>query len=250
MVAVKFILLLTLIQIIFISATNAAGCSDTSTFKLCYNTYFENFELATDPFPEYRAYKMVREMMLVEEGPSGQTKECGYQNALISCLGSALENDCVSTPTFSTLFNISEPEATQYVQDYFMMKYTCNAGYSDAMKYFYCLESVGLYHTDSLINCSTTEQNALANNVGCSAYNDYIGCLKTVYIAICGADVEKYICNLEVSGISKAAPECATAMPDCSKSNAQTMTKRFIPRGSVAVSDARKILLSGNSIFP
>uniref|UniRef100_A0A914Z8U8 Antifreeze protein n=1 Tax=Panagrolaimus superbus TaxID=310955 RepID=A0A914Z8U8_9BILA len=132
------------------------------------------------------------------------------------------------------------------------MKYTCNAGYSDAMKYFYCLESVGLYHTDSLINCSTTEQNALANNVGCSAYNDYIGCLKIVYIANCGADVEKYICNLEVSGISKAAPDCATALPTCLKSTtATTMTKRFIPRGgSVTASDARKILLSGKFIFP
>uniref|UniRef100_A0AC35F1I7 Secreted protein n=1 Tax=Panagrolaimus sp. PS1159 TaxID=55785 RepID=A0AC35F1I7_9BILA len=245
MVAVQLFLALSLIPTI----TFAGTCSN-SNFKLCYNTYFENFELATDPFPEYRAYKMVREMMLVEEGPSGQTKECGFQNALISCIGASTENDCVSTPNFASLFNISESEATQYVQDYFMMKYTCNAGYSDAMKYFYCLESVGLYHTDSLVNCSTTEQNALGNGIGCSAYNDYIGCLKTVYIANCGADIQKYICNLEVSGISKAAPECASALPDCSKTTKTIVSKKFIPRKSVTVSDARKVLLSGKSIFP
>lgn len=141
-------------------------CADSQRLKLCYNTYLESFELTADPFPEYRAYKMLREMMLVEEGPSGQIKECGFQNGLISCLA-GMEADCVVTESFVSTFNISAPEATNFVQDYFMMKYTCNAGYSDAMKYFYCLEKVGLYHTDKLIHCSTTEQNALANNAGC-----------------------------------------------------------------------------------
>ena len=244
----------------------SATCADSQRFKLCYNTYLENFELAADPFPEYRAYKMVREMMLVEEGPSGQTKECGFQNGLISCLA-AMEDGCVETDSFATTFNVSTEEATNFVQDYFMMKYTCNAGYSDAMKYFYCLEQVGLYHTDKLVNCSTTEQNALANNVGCSwvyfnqlqnthlynihlqqylkisqffrAYNNYIACLLPIYVTQCGADVQKYICNLEVSGISKAAPSCANSLPNCPTSfRTESLSKRFIPRGIRADANA------------
>lgn len=159
--SVSALLVLALIPVV------AGACGDVTTFKLCYNTYLENFELATDPFPEYRAYKMVREMMLVEEGPTGQTKECGYQNGLGGCLAS-IEADCATTDNFAAVFNISTPEATNFVQDYFMMKYTCNDGYPDAMKYFYCLEQVGLYNTNSLINCSTVEQNALANGAGCS----------------------------------------------------------------------------------
>ena len=50
----------------------SGACGDAQKFKLCYNTYLENLELTTEPFPEYRAYKMVREMMLVEEGVSTQ----------------------------------------------------------------------------------------------------------------------------------------------------------------------------------
>uniref|UniRef100_A0AC34R231 Uncharacterized protein n=2 Tax=Panagrolaimus sp. JU765 TaxID=591449 RepID=A0AC34R231_9BILA len=176
----------------------------------------ESFELSSDPFPAYRAYKNIREMVLVEKGPAGQQLVCNYVNALIKCLGN-LETDCITTDQFGGYFNLSSVDSAQYVQDYFMMKYTCNDGFSDAMKYFYCMEQVGLYDTDKLINCSTTEQNALANGGGCPAYDNFITCLSNVYTGYCGPDIRLYICSLEVDGITGADKTCAGKLQDCTK---------------------------------
>lgn len=120
----------TLKSLFFISfvITVAGVCSDVNTVKLCYNVYMESYELASEPFPTYRAYKTVREMMLVEKGPAGQSTECNFTNTLVTCLGN-LESDCITTDQFGGYFNLSTAESAQYVQDYYMMKYTCSKGY-------------------------------------------------------------------------------------------------------------------------
>ena len=83
------------------------------------------------------------------------------------------------------------------------------------MKYFYCMEQVGLYETDGLINCSNTLQNALANGGGCSDYDTYITCITNVFTGYCGPDIKNYICNLEVDGIIGADPTCQGQLQTC-----------------------------------
>ncbi|KAE9551878.1 hypothetical protein FO519_004900 [Halicephalobus sp. NKZ332] len=225
--------------------TVACVCSDVKTVKLCYNVYMESYELSSDPFPSYRAYKTVREMMLVEKGPAGQTTECSYTNSLISCLGN-LEADCITTDQFGGYFNISTGDAVQYVQDYFMMKYTCNSGYSDAMKYFYCMEQVGLYETDGLINCSQALQNALGNGGGCSDYDQFTTCMINVFTAYCGNDIKNYICNLEVDGILAVSPSCKGQLQACPNPGFKSIWRQKLEK----MKQAMKVLEKGYHVFP
>uniref|UniRef100_A0AC34GSX9 Uncharacterized protein n=1 Tax=Panagrolaimus sp. ES5 TaxID=591445 RepID=A0AC34GSX9_9BILA len=195
------------------------ACTNSTQLKLCYNTYLEAYELSAVPFPGYRAFKTLREMMLVEEGPVGQTKECGFQTSLISCLGNiGTTTDCLSADIFVRTFpNVTHADAILYIQDYFMMQYTCTDGFNDAMKYFYCMEQIGLYYPSKLEACSETEQQQIANDGGCPVYNNFVTCMSNVFTEYCGADIRKYICNLEVKGITGSAPQCANSLQDCSK---------------------------------
>uniref|UniRef100_A0A7E4VHT2 DUF19 domain-containing protein n=1 Tax=Panagrellus redivivus TaxID=6233 RepID=A0A7E4VHT2_PANRE len=195
--------------------TDAAACGDANKFKLCYNKYMESFDVGTSPWPEYRAFKMIREVLLVEKGPAGQTVECNYQNELISCLGD-LAADCVSTDNFVSTFAVSTADAANYVEDYYMMQYTCNDGFQDAIKYFYCMEQVGLYYVNKLEKCSSDKAAALQSNPNdCTAYNTFVTCMVDAFVSHCGADITKYMCNLEVDGAVAAVPQCKSQIQTC-----------------------------------
>ncbi|PAV76781.1 hypothetical protein WR25_25922 [Diploscapter pachys] len=175
----------------------SADCSDTDQ-QICYdclNEYYGKFN-ATPPF-SYKSFNAAYNAVLDMRGVGGFDESCRHEDELLCCMKDVNSpSDCLSIDNFVAWFNVSQQDAAQFRQAYFVQKYQCKDGRQLIRGNFACFHNAS--NSSEVVICEDAYRRREFDGQDlCPLFNNYTLCMEMAYSDTCADAGSEYICNVE-----------------------------------------------------
>ncbi|PAV64824.1 hypothetical protein WR25_01052 isoform E [Diploscapter pachys] len=196
--------------------------------KVCFNNYYTNFNIQQPyQFGNLSATgTFVNSLVnLFNTGVDGFNKQCGWQNALTSCLNNANVNfdNCIVPISWFEWFGTPFDDAWRFRETYYRFNYECGPAKSLAQDNFLCLHNLTNLDQANITNCYSNI-NDTTSSAFCSSYDQAITCMENVYTQTCGSQVGGFICNTQQIILSVDTNVCVGRLQDCTALGSNSAT--------------------------
>ncbi|PAV86840.1 hypothetical protein WR25_04615 [Diploscapter pachys] len=150
----------------------------------------------TPPF-NYKSFNAAYNAVLDRRGVGGFDENCRHEDELLRCMKDVNSpSDCLSIDNFVAWFNVSQQDAAQFRQAYFVQKYQCRDGRQLIRGNFACFHNAS--NSSEVVICEDAYRRREFDGQDlCPSFNNYTLCMEMAYSDLCADAGSEYICNVE-----------------------------------------------------